>query len=199
MPGSRKVTAQLDSPDWHSDARREGGPSDESSRVALLFPYSGSRTADAALDVAAEWAHALFADVWVLYVRTWDTYRGGHYYVETRPEAHAVAQAAMRLLRLRGVPASGVVRDADRERVAGAILAEADAVDARLIVLGTRSRGVLGRTLLGSTSAAVARRATRPMILVEAESGIGVAAAWRRRRPDGRDLLAMPVVKAEPA
>lgn len=179
MPTSRKATAQIASHEWHSDARREPGPGDERSRVSVLFPYSGSRTADAALDVAAGWAHALFADVWVLYVRPWDTARGGHYYVETRPEAGAVAQAAVRLLRLRGVPASGLVRDAARDRVARVILAQADAVDARLIVLGTRSRGVLGRTLLGSTSASVARRATRPLILVEARSGIGVAAPRR--------------------
>jgi nucleotide-binding universal stress UspA family protein len=163
-------------------ALRQDGPGGGSDAVSLLFPYSGSPTADAALNVAADWAHALVADVWVLYVRPWDTCRGGHYYVETRYEARAVAQAAMRRLRLRGVPASGVVRDADRELVAGAILAEADAVDARLIVLGTRSRGVVGRALLGSTSAAVARRATRPLIVVEAEQ-FDTAAPSPRQRP----------------
>lgn len=184
MPGSGTAIAQRDSREWHSADLCGGTPGNESSPTSLLFPYSGSRTADAALDVAADWAHALFADVWVLYVRPWDTCRGGHYYVETRGEARAVAQAAMRRLRLRGVPASGVVRDADREQVAGSILAEANAVDARLIVLGTRSRGFLSRTLLGSTSAAVARRATRPLILVDAKTRIDVTTPRCRQRPD---------------
>ena len=109
--------------------------------IRLLLPYSGSRTADAALDVAIDWARALSADVWVLYVRSWDTCRGGHYFVETPREAHAVAQVAMRLLRRHGVSASEFVRDADREHVARVIVTEADALGARLIVLGSRCRG----------------------------------------------------------
>ena len=180
MPGSSTTIELL--------ALRQDDHSGVTSRVALLFPYSGTPTADVALEAAADWAQTLFADVWVLYVRPWDTCRGGHYFVETRLEARAVAQAAVRRLRLRGVPASGVLRDADREQVAGAILAEADAVDARLIVLGTRSRGVVGRALLGSTSAAVARRAARPLILVEAMSKIGAAQSRRKPRslpPEG--------------
>ena len=174
MPGSSTTIQHL--------ALRQDDPCRDSSPASLLFPYSGSPTADAALDVAAGWAHALFADIWVLYVRPWDTCRGGHYFVETRHEARSVAQTAVRRLRGRGVPASGVLRDASRERVARAILAEADAVDARLIVLGTGSRGVVGRALLGSTSAAVARRTARPLILVEARSKIGAAtpSGWLR-------------------
>lgn len=183
MPSSRNALTELDSHDWLRAMQGNDEPYEESRPISLLVPYSGSRTADSALDVAAEWAHALFANVWVLYVRLWDTCRGGHYYVETRPEARAVAQAAVRQLRLRGVAASTVVRDADRERVAGAILGEADVVDARLIVLGTRSRGTLGRALLGSTSAAVARRATRPLILVDARNRVVASSAWRRQRP----------------
>jgi nucleotide-binding universal stress UspA family protein len=132
----------------------------------MLFPYSGSPTAEAALDVAAYWAHELRADVWVLYVRPWDTSRGGHYYVETRLEAAAVAHAAVRRFRSHGLPTSGVVRDAARERVAWAILTEAETVDARLIVLGTRSRGLVSKALLGSTSAAVTRRTVRPLVLL---------------------------------
>ncbi len=140
------------------------------SRSGLLFPYNGSPTADAALDVAADWAHALCADAWVLYVRPWDTSRGGHYYIETRAEASALAQVAVSRLRLRGIAASRVVRDADRARLANAILAEAAALDVRLIVLGARARGALGAALVGSTSTTVARRATRPVILVKGTS-----------------------------
>jgi nucleotide-binding universal stress UspA family protein len=152
--------------DWTRPGPGADGP--DSSTTRILFPYSGSPTDEAALDVAAEWAVALRASAWVLYVRPWDTSRGGHYFVETRAEARAVTTEAVVRLRARGVSASGVVRSADRGRIAHAILAEADALDVRMIVLGTRARGVLGAALLGSTSRTVARRAARPVVLVKA-------------------------------
>lgn len=149
--------------------------------IRLLLPYSGSRTADAALDVAIDWARALSADVWVLYVRSWDTCRGGHYFVETRREAHAVGQVAMRLLRRHGVSASELVRDADREHVARVIVTEADTMGARLIVLGSRARGRLSRALQGSTSTAVARLTRTPLILVSGSDGTDVVVRWPRQ------------------
>ncbi|HSV37972.1 MAG TPA: universal stress protein [Nocardioidaceae bacterium] len=165
----RAAISQLDahtSPEWTATIPRIDRPSIGFPQSRLLFPYSGSPTADNALDAAAEWAHALRADAWAIYVRAWDTCRGGHYYVETPAEASAVAQVAVNRLRQQGVTTSGVVRDADRAHVARAIVAEAEALDVRLIVLGTRARSVLGTALLGSTSTAVARRASRPVILV---------------------------------
>lgn len=140
----------------------------DSSTARILFPYNGSPIAEAALDVAAEWAIALRANAWVLYVRPWDTSRGGHYIVETQAEARAVAAQAVVRLRARGISASGVIRSADRGRIAQAILAEANALDVRMIMLATRARGILGTALLGSTSRSVARRAARPVVLVRA-------------------------------
>lgn len=52
-----------------------------------------------------------------------------------------------------GVPATEVVRIASE-------------VDADLIVMGVRSRGALGRTLIGSTAARVVRTAGRPVLAV---------------------------------
>jgi nucleotide-binding universal stress UspA family protein len=159
-----------------------------SSAPRILFPYNGSPTAQAALDVAAEWAHALHAEAWALYVRPCDVSRGGHYYLETRAEARALATEAAARLRGRGVSASGIVRDADRGRIAHAILAQADALDVRVIVLGTRARGNLRAALLGSPSRSVARRSTRSIVLVRAavvNPRQGMVVRWTARADAG--------------
>jgi nucleotide-binding universal stress UspA family protein len=51
------------------------------------------------------------------------------------------------------------------------ILAEADAVDADVVVCGSRGRGALARSLLGSTSTGVLHHATRPVLVVPADGG----------------------------
>ncbi|HET8756013.1 MAG TPA: universal stress protein [Solirubrobacteraceae bacterium] len=51
------------------------------------------------------------------------------------------------------------------------ILAEADAVDADVVVCGSRGRGAVSRSLLGSTSTAVLHHATRPVLVVPGEPG----------------------------
>jgi nucleotide-binding universal stress UspA family protein len=83
-------------------------------------------------------------------------------------EARQCAYAAVAVLRRRGVPASAVVRDAPREKVGQAIAVEAERLDCGSIVLGTHAHGAFVSALLGSVSRAVARRATRPVILVRA-------------------------------
>lgn len=52
-------------------------------------------------------------------------------------------------------------------RVLSAILDEADARDAQLIVVGARGEGYLGRLLIGSTSERLLRRTLRPMLVVK--------------------------------
>jgi len=51
------------------------------------------------------------------------------------------------------------------------ILSEADATDADVIVCGSRGRGAVARSLLGSTSTSVVHRATRPVLVVPADPG----------------------------
>jgi nucleotide-binding universal stress UspA family protein len=50
------------------------------------------------------------------------------------------------------------------------ILAAADAADADVIVCGSRGRGAVARSLLGSTSTRVLHHATRPVLVVPADS-----------------------------
>jgi len=135
----------------------------------LLAPYSGSSTADAGLDLAADLVIALSAEVWVLYVRTWDPLPGGGrvFFFETPGEARRMAQAAVSHVRRRGASASAVVRDAYRAHIPDVILAESETLNASYIVLGTRVRRALTSALLGSTSLAVARRSSRPVLLIK--------------------------------
>lgn len=133
----------------------------------LLVPYSGSATADAGLEMAAEWTRTFGVEVWVLYVRAWDPMPGGgRFFIESPSEARCVVQKAVVWLRRRGVAASGIVRDAYRPHVADVIVAQAERLDARYIVVGTRARRALTAALMGSTSFEVARRATRPVLMV---------------------------------
>jgi len=51
------------------------------------------------------------------------------------------------------------------------ILAEADEIDAEVIVCGSRGRGAVARSLLGSTSTRVLHHASRPVLVVPADPG----------------------------
>jgi nucleotide-binding universal stress UspA family protein len=51
------------------------------------------------------------------------------------------------------------------------ILSEADTAEADLIICGSRGRGAVARSLLGSTSTSVLHHATRPVLVVPADPG----------------------------
>jgi nucleotide-binding universal stress UspA family protein len=51
------------------------------------------------------------------------------------------------------------------------ILSEADAIDADVVVCGSRGRGPMARSLLGSTSTGVLHHARRPVLVVPADLG----------------------------
>jgi nucleotide-binding universal stress UspA family protein len=105
---------------------------------------------------------------------------------ETRDQASFVAEAAIFELRMAGLAAGGTVRYAAVDRVAQAILAEADAFDAQLIVLGSPRRGELLARLFGSVTHRVIRRAPCPVLVAGRRSGrsrppVAPASAPRRR------------------
>jgi nucleotide-binding universal stress UspA family protein len=177
MTAQSRELRQIEEPwsGWVSPTDRgEGGGADP---FRILVPYNGSATARKALDIAARLSAGRSSLVWVLYVRHWDVGRAGcRTSLETVDEARQCAQAAVTDLRQRGVATSAVVRDARREKVAQAIVAEAEALGAGCVVLGTHARRAWGSALLGSTSHAVARLATRPVIMVKAPK---IRSRWR--------------------
>jgi len=95
--------------------------------------------------------------------------------METGDQASFVADAATFELRMAGFAAGGVVRHAAVDRVAQAILREAKAFEAQLIVLGSPSRGELLTRLFGSVTQRVIQRSACPVM---------VAPRRRRISPD---------------
>src|SRR5215470_215390 len=95
--------------------------------------------------------------------------------LETQDQASYAAEAATFELRMAGLSAGGVVRYAAVDRVAQAILREAKAFDAGLIVLGSPRRGELLARLFGSVTQRVIQRSACPVI---------VAPRRRRISPD---------------
>jgi nucleotide-binding universal stress UspA family protein len=84
---------------------------------------------------------------------------------ESHDEASYAAEAAIFKLRMDGFLAGGDVRFAFVDRVAEAIIAEAEAFDADLIVLGRPRRGELVTRLLGGVTMRVLRRSSCPVIV----------------------------------
>jgi nucleotide-binding universal stress UspA family protein len=95
---------------------------------------------------------------------------------ETRDQASFVAEAATFELRMAGLAAGGSVRYAAVDRVAQAILAEAYAFDAQLVVLGSPRRGELLARLFGSVTHRVIQRSPCPVLVASRR-------AVRRRSP----------------
>jgi nucleotide-binding universal stress UspA family protein len=149
---------------WGPGLAEDGG----SDPFRVLVPYNGTPVSRSTLDVVAGLVRSTSAVAWILYVRPWDLTRAGRFCLETSDEAQQCARAAVTELRGRGVPASGVVRDARRDRVAHVIAAEAERLDVGCIVLGTHAHGAWLSALLGSVTRKVVRRAARPVILVKA-------------------------------
>jgi hypothetical protein len=84
---------------------------------------------------------------------------------ETRDQSSFVAEAATFELRMAGLAAGGSVRYAAVDRVAQAILAEAKAFDAQLVVLGSPRRGELLARLFGSVTHRVIQRSPCPVLV----------------------------------
>jgi nucleotide-binding universal stress UspA family protein len=98
---------------------------------------------------------------------------------ETSKDASFVADAATFELRMAGLAAGGGVRYAAVDRVAEAIVAEAKAFGADLIVLGHPSRGELLTRLFGSVTLRVVRRSSCPVLVAQPRRG-----AKRAMSPD---------------
>src|SRR3974390_2537593 len=120
---------------------------------------------DPVLDLVKEVAADDVTEVRALHLRVREL--SGYRWVspETRDQASFVAEAATFELRMAGLAAGGTVRFAAVDRVAQAILAEAKAFDAQLIVLGSPRRGEVLARLFGSVTHRVIQRSRCPVIV----------------------------------
>jgi nucleotide-binding universal stress UspA family protein len=122
---------------------------------------------DLVKDVAAEGV----SEVRALHLRVREVSGFGWYSRETKKDASFVAEAVTFELRMAGLAAGGAVRHVAVDRVAEAILAEAKAFDADLIILGRPTRGELLTRLFGSVTLRVIRRASCPVLVAKRRRG----------------------------
>jgi len=139
-----------------------------------------------ALDLVRQLATEGVTKVHVLHLRERELSGYTWYSRESGKEASYAAEAAIFELRLAGIAAGGNVRSAFVDRVAEAILGEARAFEADLIVLGRPRRGELASRLFGSVTMRVLRRSSCPVIVAARRSPEHQQAATRSSAPGRR-------------
>ena len=136
---------------------------------SIVIATDGSGSAKEAVDVGLELAKEQGADVVFVHVLPPDDIHAGR-------AAHAVHPHAVEMdesetaLKEAAAAADEAGITYELERVSGdtvpLIVAIADAKDADLIVVGSRGRGTIASTLLGSVSHGVMTHAKRPVLIV---------------------------------
>jgi len=143
----------------------------------ILVAIDDADQCQAALDMVKDVATAGVTEVRALHLRLREVSGFRWHPRETRDEASFVAEAATFELRMAGLSAGGGVRYAAVDRVAEAIVAEAEDFDASLIVLGSPRRGELLTRLFGSVTLRVVRRAPCPVLVAPRRHRAGQAIA----------------------
>jgi nucleotide-binding universal stress UspA family protein len=138
----------------------------------ILVPVGSNGQAERALALAAHISAGFGGQLRLVHVRRWDPpLKGtGRFYTETNPQATEVLEKALTSVWAHGVPASGVVVDAARSRVAHAIAAEAHAWRAQVMVVARRRRWAISALVLGSLSNQLIREAGCPVLVVHQEA-----------------------------
>jgi nucleotide-binding universal stress UspA family protein len=131
----------------------------------ILVAIDDFDQSQAVLDLVKDLAAEGVSQVRVLHMRVREVSGFGWYSRESRKDASFVADAATFELRMAGLAAGGGVRYAAVDRVAEAILAEAVAFDADVIVLGRPTRGEILTRLFGSVTLRVLRRSGCPVLV----------------------------------
>jgi nucleotide-binding universal stress UspA family protein len=150
--------------------------------VAVDAPGQGQPALDLVRQVATEGV----TKVHVLHLRERELSGYAWYSRESGKEASYAAEGAVFELRLAGIAAGGNVRSATVDRVAEAILEEARAFEADLIVLGRPRRGELASRLFGSVTTRVLRRSSCPVIVAARRSPEHQQAATKSSAPGRR-------------
>jgi nucleotide-binding universal stress UspA family protein len=131
----------------------------------ILVAIDDFDQSQAVLDLVKDVAVEGVSEVRALHLRVREVSGFGWYSRESKKDASFVADAATFELRMAGLAAGGGVRYVAVDRVAEAILAEAEAFDADVIVLGRARRGEFLTRLFGSVTLRVVRRSGCPVLV----------------------------------
>jgi nucleotide-binding universal stress UspA family protein len=138
---------------FHVVVGTDGSPHAQAAvKIAASFPWPGGARLHAVV-ARGDWAGGPAGAEW--YGQAWRA---------LERTAHAIGQRARRVLVRRGSDAEMTVTDAPPTE---ALLSQARRLRARMIVVGSRGYGRLGRLLLGSVSRGVVRRADCPVLVVK--------------------------------
>jgi nucleotide-binding universal stress UspA family protein len=137
----------------------------------LLVAVDHSEVSEHVLSAARELALLSGGEVWVLHLREREAMpkapgAPGLVARETTDEAQTTIEAAVDELIKAGVKAHGEVRNTIYGYAAREIMADAQAHDVGVIIMGSRGRGDLAGLLLGSTAHKVIHLADRPVLVV---------------------------------
>jgi len=133
----------------------------------LLVAIDRSDVSERVIATAKELAERTGAEVWVLHLREREAL--GRTRVDepdTGDEAREAVSRSVTELQSGGIKAHGTVRDTVFGQAARDIVADADEVDAGVIVMGSRGRGDLAGFVLGSVAHKVIHLSNRPVLVV---------------------------------
>jgi nucleotide-binding universal stress UspA family protein len=141
----------------------------------ILVPIDGSITGNQGLNEAIKLAKLTGAELRLIHVTDALSFASGFepYAVyagdvvpRIREAGEAVLQRGRELVQSQGIKVDSKLLDDLVSRVSEAVVAQAKAWSADLIVLGTHGRRGVGRFLLGSDAEQIARTAPVPVLLV---------------------------------
>ncbi len=141
----------------------------------ILVPVDGSETSNRALVAAWQMAREASGSVRVIHVIedlaqviAYDPYGAypGDLAKVMRDSGHKILADAVAMAQSAGVSAEQRLVEAAGQRLADAVLHEASAYNADLIVVGTHGRRGLGRVLLGSGAEQIIRLAPIPVLVI---------------------------------
>jgi nucleotide-binding universal stress UspA family protein len=144
----------------------------------ILVPVDGSPTCNSGLAEAIRLAKLTQGRLRLIHVidelsfaASMDSYVGyvGDWLEELRQAGTKLLEDARSKAAAEGITAETVLRDEIRGPVAEAVVAEAKAWPADLIVIGTHGRRGVGRLVMGSSAENILRHASVPVLLVRAQ------------------------------
>ena len=133
----------------------------------LLVAVDHSDISPRVLAAARDLASLSKAKVWVLHLREREVIAQlGDVPSESDNEAQQAVIDGVDMLKQAGIDAEGEIRNTTFGHAAREILADAKEHDAGVIVMGSRGRGDLAGTVLGSTAHKVIHLTDRPVLVV---------------------------------